>query len=153
MAVKPFRTAIRIDILNTAGDDVENTVDFLELEILQSSVFPIDDVTVKRAQNGKPTLFLTSDAWHILKINFRVHGQTTTAKFTTIRNSLRLGKVLRVYPRFMADESYYVECFADPKQFILISSMSGQDMANETVLVEFIETNNQYITMDEEFFL
>lgn len=143
-------TALKIEILNAAGSSVENTVLFQKYEILQGTVFPVDDVNIKRAQKGAPTMFILSDAWHELKIAFRIHGYSTLAKFTTIRNSLRAGKQLRVYPKYLEDESYYFECLADPRQFILESTTSGQNMANQSAEILFIQSNNQEIVMDDD---
>ncbi len=142
--------AVRLTKLDNSGNDIGH-IDFGRKEILDSEVFPFIDSRIARAQNGAPTLIIASDEYHIIKIDFRIHGTVTEGKLTGLRNFILAGGVVRVFPKWYDDPSVYYDCIVRPETLQLISAFSGQSRAGKKLSIEFLETTqeHQYV-IDED---
>lgn len=138
--------AVRLTKLDDSGNDIGH-IDFDRKEILDSEVFPFIDSRIERAQKGTPTLIIASDEYHIIKIDFRIHGTVTEGKLTGLRNFILSGGTVRVFPKWYDDPSIYYDCIIRPETLQLISAFSGQSRAGKKLSIEFLEVTqeNQYI--------
>jgi hypothetical protein len=105
--------AVALRIVKVGTPSVE--IDFEEYEVTKVSVRPYHPSRVDRAQTGKPTLFIFGSSKVTVTIDFRIHGDTTSAKLTTIRNAAKTtGQQFQVYPKYIDDNSAYYDCVVSP---------------------------------------
>jgi len=145
-------TAVRIQTLDSASQPVAN-VNFERYEIENTRVLPVDDESFEQeSQSGDPTLFLLKDPWHVINIRVRIHGASTEAKLTVIRNFIRAGGIVRVFPKyFSGDIDDFYDCYIRPESIPINSLFSGESRANEIVSLVFRETDqaSQYIVSED----
>lgn len=141
--------AIRIKKLDSNLNPIGN-VDFQRHEILDTRVDPVLKTNIQSAQTGQPTLFILSDQWFAVMIQFRIHGQSTQNKMTELRNYIRSGKLLRIYPKWYKDQTYFFDGFIDPASIPLEFLFSGEYKGGETINLTFLEADKSGQTMMEE---
>lgn len=139
-------TALRIQTLDgssTPGSPIAD-VDFDRKEVTNVEIFPAVETVIKRSQKGNPTLFLRqavgATPYHTIRVDFRIHGITTTNKLVTIRNHLLGGGTLRIYPKYYSDDSTFYDCFAEPK-FLNDLIFSGEQKGGERETIIFHESD------------
>lgn len=147
--------AIRIDTLNSSLA-IQGTLHFARYEATETDAAPIFKSTVQTAQNGQPTFLLlmdTTNPYSRIPVTFRIHGDSTLGKLRTIRNHLLSGggNLLRLYPKYVDDQSLFYDCIVDPGSIPDQSVFSGEDRAGQTVTLEFVEItkDGQSIVIDD----
>lgn len=142
-------TAIRIQKLDSSLNPVGN-VDFERYEIIDTRVNPVLEANIQRAQTGKPTLFILSDQWHSVSVQFRIHGKTTQDKMTELRNYIRSGELLRIFPKWYKDQTYFFDGFVDPGTITLEFLFSGEYKMGDSINLTFFEADKSNQTVMEE---
>lgn len=106
-------TALRIQQL-TGGSPVQN-IDFEEYEVTKIQVRPYHPSRIERAQTGKPTLLMFGNSRAVISVGFRIHGEVTPGKLTTLRNLAKTtGQQFRVFPKYIDDNSNSYDCLVSP---------------------------------------
>ncbi len=133
-------TAVHIKKLGADNNPDGGVINFEQYEIGDTIIPLYQKNILKRAQNGKPRLFILSDDYRSIIISVRIHGDSTQGKLTTIRNHAGKEYGFRVYPKYLETPSYYIDCKILPD--ILINSiLSGEDCADDIIQLQF----NKYI--------
>lgn len=141
--------AIRIQKLDSDLNPIGN-VDFERYEIMDTRVNPVIETNIQRAQAGQPTLFILSDQWHSVSVQFRIHGQTTQNKMTQLRNYIRSGELLRIYPKWYKDETFFFDSFVDPGSIPLEFLFSGEYKGGDSLNLIFLEADKSSQAVMEE---
>lgn len=143
-------TAVRFQKLNSSGVSIGN-VDFERYEIKDSRVLSTQESIMQKAQNGDPTLFLQADEYLFVEIQFRNHGNSTTAKFTEMRNFINAGGILRLFPKYISDSANYYDGFIEPKALPVEQLFSGEYKGGDIIKVKFYEStmDSQYVAAED----
>lgn len=138
-------TAVRIQTLDSDGNAL-GTLDFLRYEIANVDVQPSAAVrgVEQVAQGGAPTLLLRQDGaatvYQEVLVQVRIHGATTTGKLLTIRSHILNGGTVRVFPRWVDDQSLFFDCYIQP-QIITHALFSGEARGGDIKNLVFKETD------------
>ncbi len=143
-------SALRIKVLDSEGVP-EQSIDFDQVEVADVDVRPSQRSVLQRAQTGKPNLAILGDEWDLVDVEFRIHGQSTTDKFDTVRTAAKAGKTLQVFPVFQDNSVYHRNCFLNPQTLLHKSLFAGLHRGNKRIRVQFVEVEKNTFYKSSQF--
>ncbi len=145
-----METAVYIQKLNyyqmPSGYDIE----FERDEIQKCNVIPFQKSIMSRNQYGNSYSFILSDLWSIINIIVRYRGEVTNSKLIDIKNQMNSNLLLRIYPRYISDGSYFFDCIISP-EVSFAYYFSGKKKAGDLIHLQFIECSKaRQVVMDDD---
>lgn len=141
--------AVRVETLDSSNNPIAQ-IDFYAYEVQGIDVDQLLQRRVDRSQSGKPTDFIFGDPWHNITVNLRIHGSSTLAKLTTLRNHAKNNGTFRVYPHFRENQAEFYDCILEPPSKTL-TAFSGLHRGGDSYTMEFQETDksSQVVSQDD----
>lgn len=143
-------TAVRLTKLDSDNLPVGN-INFDRKEVMRSEVRSNQKSVSLDSQSGNPTLMILSDEYMSVPITFLSFGTATENKFTELRNFIKAGGIVRVYPKFIAAPTVYYDCHIVPASIPVAFGFSGESRGGVPVNLVFKETiqESQYVVSEE----
>lgn len=129
--------AVQIKTLDSGGNPDGGIINFEQYEVMHSQSFPKHNISVRRSQNGKPTMFKLNDYTILVNVLVRIYGESTQGKLTTIRNHSRKELGFRVYMQYIENSAFYRDCYISP-EIPIDFAFAGEYKAGNTYNLNFI---------------
>ena len=133
-------TALRLTKLDSNGDPISN-INFEQYEVTVGQVRGNQRSNQQDAQTGNPTFIIIGDEYISVAITFRNHGPTTETKLNELRNFIKAGGIVRLYPKYIDAASSCYDCFVDPATIPIMDIFSGKARGDGRIKLLFRETD------------